>query len=241
MNTRTRTVVTATAGLLLVGGVAALPATGVTGTTATSSAVQAADDDLAKDLRFTREEERMARDLYAALAKAHDGAAPMSRITLSEQQHFDAVGTLLERYDVDDPSAGLKAGTYAFPALQDLYDQWYAEGRASLDAAYDVGVELEERDIADLEQLVADTTQDDARLVFSHLLRASEQHLAAFEAAADGTAYGPGQMGPGQMGPGQGGPGRMGQGHGPQWADGDRGWGGAGGGPRGGAGAGTCL
>ena len=85
----------------------------------------------------------MARDLYAALAKIHAGATPMSRITTSEQRHYDAIGTLLTRYGVADPSAGRVAGSYADAELQKLYDDWLARGKASLQAAYQVGIELE--------------------------------------------------------------------------------------------------
>ena len=53
-----------------------------------------ASPELAEALAFTREEERMARDLYAAIADRYDGARPFSMVTNSEQRHFEAVGTL---------------------------------------------------------------------------------------------------------------------------------------------------
>ena len=63
-----------------------------------------ASDALTQDLRFMREEERLARDVYAALAAKYDGAAPMANITKSELRHFDAIGTLLTRDGVDAES-----------------------------------------------------------------------------------------------------------------------------------------
>lgn len=175
------------------------PGSAATSTTPVAAAAPAATTalpaTLAKDVRFSREEERLARDLYAALAKVHDGARPMSRITLSEQRHYDAVGTLITRFGLTDPSAGRAPGSYAFPELQRLYDDWLSRGKASLKGAYAVGVELEKRDIADLERIVAATTQPDADRVFSHLLTGSRMHLSAFERAAAGGM--PGQ-GPGQ-------------------------------------------
>lgn len=172
---------------------------------ATATAVDAT---LAKDLQFTREEERMARDLYTALAEKYDQAVPFSRIKLSEQRHFDAVGTLLTRYGVSDPSAGKAAGTYAYPELQKLYDGWLAQGNTSLDAAYDVGVALEKRDVADLKKIAASTKDVTAKSLFTRLGAASEHHLAAFEAAAagklpaDGSGDGwmGGRQGNGEMG-----------------------------------------
>ena len=159
-------------------------------TPAASASQAVASATLAEDLRFMREEERLARDVYAALAEKYDGAAPMANITNAEQRHFDAIGTLLARYGVDDPTANLKPGTYAFPALQKLYDDLMAQGSTSLQDAYDVGIAIEESDIADLEKAIARTTEADAKRVFENLLRGSEHHLAAFEAAKAGETVG---------------------------------------------------
>ncbi|GAA4399333.1 hypothetical protein GCM10023168_06470 [Fodinibacter luteus] len=166
---------------LLGGGIAAGSAFGATTTTPAAS-----DSDVATALTFAREEERMARDLYAALAAEYDGARPFSTITRSEDRHFDAIGTLLDRYDVTDPSAGKAAGSYAVEAVQDLYDGWLEEGRTSLDAAYRVGVELEQRDIDDLEKSIADDLPSDVDVVLGHLLEGSKHHLAAYERAVAG-------------------------------------------------------
>ena len=145
---------------------------------------------LAASLAFSREEERMARDLYAALAAAYDGARPMSMITRSEQMHFDAIGTQLSTRGLADPSAGLPAGSYANTELQKLYDEWLAQGKSSLQAAYTVGVELEKRDIADLEAAIAATDDTAAKAVFERLLAGSRNHLAAYENAASGGTVG---------------------------------------------------
>ena len=87
------------------------------------------------ELSFMREEERLARDLYQAFADKYDGARPFSMIVKAEQKHHDAVGTLMTRYDVADSSAGLPAGDYAFDALDELYQTWYAQGSASIESA----------------------------------------------------------------------------------------------------------
>ena len=179
-------------GALLAGGVAVSQAS-ATVTTATSAT---ADSGVTSALTFAREEERMARDLYAALADKYDGARPFSMITNSEDRHFDAVGTLIERYDVADPSAGKAPGTYAVPAIQDLYDGWLAEGKTSLEDAYRVGVELEQRDIADLNKSIAADLPADVDTVFGQLLKGSQNHLAAYQRAVDGDlGTGSGMMG----------------------------------------------
>jgi hypothetical protein len=218
------TVMGLVAGVVLAGGglVAAAQASSPDpGTTATATS---ADTALTAELQFAREEERMARDLYQALADKYDDALPFSRITLSEQRHFDAVGTLLDRYDVSDPADGRSAGSYADATLQKLYDGWLADGKKSLDQAYDVGVALEKRDVADLEDTLDQSLPADVEQVFTALLTGSQHHLAAFQAAADGQVLGQQngqgqQFGFGQRGQGQGyGMGLMsgsGQGYGP--------------------------
>jgi hypothetical protein len=179
------------AGALLTGGVAVSQASA-----STAVATVEADDGVASALAFSREKERMARDLYAVLADTHDAARPFGMITISEDRQFDAVGTLIERYDVADPSAGKAAGTYAFPAVQDLYDGWLVEGTASLEDAYRVGVELEQRSIADLEESIAADLPADVDAVLAQLLRGSQRHLVVYQRAVDGDlGRGVGMMG----------------------------------------------
>lgn len=174
-----------------------------------SAAVPSAS--LKVDLARMRDEERLARDVYAALAKQYDRALPFANIVNSEQRHFDAIGTLLSRYGVDDPASGRAAGSYADAELQTLYDDLMAQGTKSLADAYDVGIAIEKEDIADLERIIAHTTETDAKRVFENLLAGSRQHLSAFESAKAGTPHVAGQgLGQGRMN----GQGRMGQGYG---------------------------
>lgn len=163
------------------------PSLAAPSSTPTTSATATADAALAHTVTYMREEERLARDLYAALAKVHDAATPMANITNSEQNHFDAMGRLVTLYGLTDPSAGLSAGTYAYPELTELYQKLYASGSASLAGAYAAGVAVEQTDIADLKKAIADTTDATADQVFTRLLSASQQHLSAFTAAQSGT------------------------------------------------------
>jgi hypothetical protein len=183
-------------------GVGALLAGGMAVSQASASPVAApsatADSTLTSALTFSREEERMARDLYAALAAKYDGARPFSMITNSEDRHFDAMGTLLERYDVTDPSAGKAAGVYAIPAIQDLYDSWLAKGSTNIQAAYQVGVDVEKRDIADLNKAIAANLPSDVDTVLGQLLKGSQNHLAAYQRGVSGDlGTGAGMMGNG--------------------------------------------
>ncbi len=205
MNTTTRTIgavglsALAALGLATAGAVAASAAP--TSTTIATSVT--ADDDLAETLAYMRDEERLARDLYAAIAELYDGARPFSNITNSEDHHYDAVGVLLERYDIDDPSDGMSAGTFVDEELQAMYDDLLAEAETSLAAAYEVGITVEETDIDDLEAALTADFPDDVDAVLENLLNGSENHLAAFTAAADGTTAAGTGMG-GRSGNGQG-------------------------------------
>ena len=179
-------------GALLAGGMVVSQASATT--TVAPSAT--ADSTLSSALTFSREEERMARDLYAALAKKYDGARPFSMITNSEDRHFDAIGTLLKSYNVKDPSAGKAAGVYAIPAIQDLYDGWLAKGSTNIEAAYQVGVDLEKRDIADLNKAIAANLPADVDTVLGQLLKGSQNHLAAYQRGVSGDlGTGAGMMG----------------------------------------------
>src|SRR5664279_3032184 len=91
------------------------PSTGATAPSATAIA----DDTRTADLAFSRDEERMARDLYTLFGQTYD-AAIFNRIAGSEQQHFDAVGALLTTYAITDPAVGQPAGTYANADLQGI-------------------------------------------------------------------------------------------------------------------------
>jgi hypothetical protein len=193
MPTTTRTVRLATVAVtaLLVGGFATVTAVASSPRTAESStgvttSQATADGTLAGDLAFNRDEERMARDLYRLLSQHHDAYRPFGMIAVSEQRHFDAVGVLLERYGVADPSAGLPAGTYADPTLQRLYERLRTAGLRSLHDAYQVGVTVENRDIADLTATLGELGQGDVRAVLTRLREGSRHHLAAFRMGPSG-------------------------------------------------------
>jgi hypothetical protein len=198
--------------------VLAVPASSATGLTATE----------ASDLRYMREEEKLARDVYQALGATWTAATVFQRIAQSEQRHMDAVKVVLDRYGIADPAATTKPGAFVDPALQKLYDELVAEGSVSLAAALQVGVQIEQVDIADLQKALAETSNADLEQLYGNLLRGSQNHLKAFTATANGTLPRAGQAaGSGlRQGPGfgqGGGPGRgaaKGQGLGAQLRDG---------------------
>lgn len=130
-------------------------------------------------LLFMREEEKLARDVYLALYDAWD-LNIFKNIAGSENQHMEAVLTLLEKYGLDDPSAALADGEFKDPGLQELYQELTSRGQESLQAALEVGALIEEIDIQDLEESLAGTSKPDITQVFSSLLNGSYNHLRAF-------------------------------------------------------------
>ena len=128
-------------------------------------------------LRWLREEEKLAHDVYVAL---QGRSMIFTNIAASEQSHTEAVKTLLDRYGIPDPSAGRAAGSFADPALQSLHDALVARGRASSVAALQVGAEIEELDIADIREMRGVATHADVRATLDTLERGSRNHLRAF-------------------------------------------------------------
>ena len=136
------------------------------------------------------DEERMARDLYEVLGDKYPDANQFENIADSEQRHYDSMGLLLQRYGLSDPAAGRASGSYADADLQSLYTSLVATGGKSLADAYQVGITIETKDIADLKDAIAATTAADAKQVFTNLLNGSQRHLSAFTAAKDGKILG---------------------------------------------------
>lgn len=133
--------------------------------------------DEAAMLRWLREEEKLAHDVYVAL---QGRSMIFTNIAASEQAHTDAVKVLLDRYAIPDPSAGRAPASFADPALQSLHDSLVAQGRASNVAALQVGAEIEELDIADLREMRGVAAHADVRATLDSLERGSRNHLRAF-------------------------------------------------------------
>jgi hypothetical protein len=130
-------------------------------------------------LLLMREEEKLARDVYMALGQKW--ATPVfANIARSETRHMAAVKGLIDRYGLQDPVIVDTPGKFTNPKLAQLYDELVHRGRQSVADAYQVGVKIEELDIADLEEGLAATTHSDVRMVYQNLLRASQNHLRAF-------------------------------------------------------------
>jgi len=129
-------------------------------------------------LLYMREEEKLAHDVYLALHNQWQ-LQIFQNIASSEQMHMDSVKSLLDRYGLQDPGSET-AGVFTDQSLQGLYDQLVAQGSRSLAEALKVGAAIEEIDILDLEQSIAQASQPDIALVYENLLNGSQNHLRSF-------------------------------------------------------------
>ncbi|MCD6291540.1 MAG: DUF2202 domain-containing protein [Anaerolineae bacterium] len=139
----------------------------------------AISDTEAEGLAYMREEEKLARDVYLTLYQKWN-LPIFQNIANSEQTHMDAVKALLDRYNLSDPAADKAVGEFTNPKLQDLYNQLVEEGNKSLESVLRVGAAIEEIDILDLEERIAQTDKADIQLVYENLMKGSRNHLRAF-------------------------------------------------------------
>jgi hypothetical protein len=128
-------------------------------------------------LLFMYEEEKLARDVYAALYKTWN-IPIFNNISSSEQQHMDAVAMLLDRYNLPIPTGSGFQNT----ELAALYDELVKEGQSSLIAALEVGATIEDLDIADLQKAITESDNTDLKVVFQNLSKGSRNHLRSFTA-----------------------------------------------------------
>lgn len=131
-------------------------------------------------LLFMIEEEKMARDVYDELFE-QTGLIQFDRISDSEQQHYDTLLSTAEKLGIDTSALSTEAGVFTNSEVQSLYDQLIAQGSVSSDAAVDVGIAIEQTDIADLYAAIDATEITLLGQVYSNLLDASINHLSAFE------------------------------------------------------------
>ena len=131
------------------------------------------------DLLYMVEEEKLAHDVYAALAVKYPATVQFSQIVKSEAQHQAALRTLLVRYGLTDPTAGLATGEFATASFQALYGDLLADATNSV-TALGVGIAIEKLDIADLRDAKATVTAPDVVQVYTNLLAGSARHLVAF-------------------------------------------------------------
>ena len=132
----------------------------------------------AESLQYVREEEKAARDTYLTLYGVW-GTGIFQTIASSEQNHMDAVKGLLDKYNLADP-ASPEIGVFQNDFLQALFFDLIAWGSQSEADALLVGCAIEEIDLIDLANRMAQIDNRDILSVFQNLTDGSENHLRAF-------------------------------------------------------------
>lgn len=135
------------------------------------SALEPSDAELEKMFTVLIIDEYKAQAEYEALIEEFGAVNPFVRIVKAEARHIDALETLFDAYDFDIP--------------EDNGDK-YAVVPDSLEEAYTIGVEAEIANIDLYEDYLKQDLPEDVERVFTNLMKASENHLRAFENAVDG-------------------------------------------------------
>ena len=126
-----------------------------------------------------REEEKLARDVYATLYEKWK-INVFTNILSSEQKHTDAVLTLLNKYDLADPVGNNGVGIFSDSKLQSLYTELVTLGSTSVLDAYKVGATIEDLDIFDLELALSKSDNQDIKYVYDLLTMGSRNHMRSF-------------------------------------------------------------
>lgn len=132
-----------------------------------------------KTLLHMREEEKLARDVYLELYEQW-GLRVFAKIARSEQRHMDTMKILIEKYELTDPVSDDVQGVFTDSDLQALYDKLIADGQVSWIEALTVGATIEDLDIYDLQTALSESDDEDVRMAYQNLLKASGNHLRAF-------------------------------------------------------------
>ena len=129
-------------------------------------------------LKFVREEEKMARDVYDVLSGKFN--KPIFRnIAKSEQVHMDRVLCLLLHFNVEDPASD-QPGIFSNEKIQDLYDDLIELGMGSITDALTAGATIEDFDIEDINYWMQQTDNAAIINVFQGLVCGSGNHLVSF-------------------------------------------------------------
>ncbi len=129
-------------------------------------------------IKYMREEEKLARDVYTTLSAQHT-LPVFVNISKSEQKHMDLILCLINHYNITDP-ASEDIGVFINSELQELYNSLIAQGSVSLTEALTVGATIEDLDIHDLDEKLLYTENEAIISVFETLICGSNNHMRAF-------------------------------------------------------------
>jgi len=166
-----------TAGLLVVGLTTGTTAYAANTDTGAAGALSDSEYTLEEMLVYAIEDEYLAQAEYDAIMETYGVQKPFSNIIKAEATHITLLSPLFEEYSAVIPKKD--------------WDSLVVVPE-SLKAAYETGVEAEEKNIAMYENFLKENLPDDVREVFEKLMNASKKHLAAFQRQVDGNVRGNG-------------------------------------------------
>lgn len=132
------------------------------------------------DLLFTREEEKLAHDVYAHAFEKY--RVPIfQNASRSETQYINSVLQVMGAYQLSDPLNGsISPGEFTNSTLQSLYSELTSKVYISLEEATKVGLLIEDMDIFELELTKASTQKPELIQLYEKLKCGSENHMRAF-------------------------------------------------------------
>lgn len=122
-------------------------------------------------LTYAIQDEYLAQAEYQAIMAKFGQVRPYTNITRSETSHIASLSTLFQNYNVALP-VNDAASRVVLPT--------------SLQASYTAGVQAEIANIAMYKSFLSQDLPADVKLTFTNLLKASENHLKAYEKKAAG-------------------------------------------------------
>jgi len=121
---------------------------------------------LADMLTYAMQDESIARAEYAAILATYGSVRPFTNIIRAEESHMLSLQPLFEVYGIAIPADESASLVTTVPSLTE---------------AYQTGVSAEVNNIAMYETFLDQNLPDNVRVVFESLMRASENHLRAFQ------------------------------------------------------------
>lgn len=150
-----------------------LPSTEKTSTYRSATADGEQDLTLEEMLTYAMEDEYRARAEYALIMETYGEQNPFMNIMKAEETHIAALTPLFEKYGAPLPEDQGKDHAILPNTLQ---------------TAYETGVQAEIDNIGMYEKfLQSKDLPEDVKGIFTALMKASQNHLQAFQKAADGT------------------------------------------------------
>lgn len=120
-------------------------------------------------LIYAIQDEYLARAEYEAIMEAFSIERPFSNIMKSEETHISLIQPLFETYGYEMPTDSSNEYTHIPTTLTETFN---------------IGVDAEIKNIEMYEKFLSQDLPEDVRDVFERLMRASQNHLKAFERGA---------------------------------------------------------